>query len=137
MDIDTGLCRQMYKHVGRGLFPAWIFLAAGFFVGGSAGAGTFVKAKKSFLVGPHPCAVVARDLNDDGLPEIVTADRGVLAENSIAFYLALRQHDVPAELHIYAKGGHGLGLAANVPGTCSWPERCTEWMRGRGLLEQE
>lgn len=61
---------------------ACICVVAGFLAAGSAVAEAFVKAKKSFPVGPHPCAIVARDLNDDGLPEIITADRGVLADFS-------------------------------------------------------
>lgn len=62
-------------------------------------------------------------------------DRGVPAENSVQFYLACRRHNVPAELHIYEQGGHGVGLAKQIPGTADWPQRCAEWLRGRGLIE--
>jgi acetyl esterase/lipase len=61
-------------------------------------------------------------------------DTGVPAENSVQFYLALRRAGVPAELHVYRTGQHGLGLAAKVPGTSSWPDRLRDWMRGQGLL---
>jgi acetyl esterase/lipase len=64
------------------------------------------------------------------------ADAGVVPENSVMFYLALRKNGVPAELHIYQDGPHGIGLGAKVPGTNSWPERLTEWLRGRGLLKK-
>ncbi len=64
------------------------------------------------------------------------ADTGVPAENSVLFYLALRKAKVPAELHIYEKGKHGVGLAQELPALKSWPERCIDWMRGRGLLEK-
>ena len=40
-----------------------------------------------------------------------TEDTAVPPENSIAFYLALRKAGVPAELHIYERGPHGVGLA--------------------------
>ena len=63
------------------------------------------------------------------------ADAGVAAENSVLFYLALRKAKVPAEMHLYEKGPHGVGLARNLPGVSSWPDRCVDWMRGRGLLE--
>ncbi|MFN0053715.1 MAG: family 16 glycoside hydrolase [Planctomycetales bacterium] len=63
-------------------------------------------------------------------------DTGVPPENSILFYMALRKAKVPAELHIYEKGGHGLGLAAKEPGLSTWPGRCADWMAGRGLLEK-
>jgi acetyl esterase/lipase len=64
-------------------------------------------------------------------------DKGVPAENSVYFYLALRKAKVPAELHIYEKGPHGFGLGASVGAAGSWPKRCEEWMRGRGLLERK
>jgi len=61
-------------------------------------------------------------------------DTGVVPENSVLFYLALRKAKVPAELHIYEQGRHGLGLAAGAIGAESWPEQCIAWMKGRGLL---
>src|SRR5207245_8810361 len=38
-------------------------------------------------------------------------DPGVPAENSLAFFQALRDAHVPAELHVFSKGPHGVGLA--------------------------
>ncbi|MHC4542667.1 MAG: alpha/beta hydrolase, partial [Planctomycetota bacterium] len=61
-------------------------------------------------------------------------DKGVPPENSIAFYLALRKANVPAEMHIYEKGGHGFGPGAEKGAVSSWMVRCADWMRGRGLL---
>jgi acetyl esterase/lipase len=55
-------------------------------------------------------------------------DHSVPSENSVAFYLALRRAGVPAELHVYRHGGHGVGLAQDVPGTRDWPNRCREWI---------
>ena len=65
------------------------------------------------------------------------ADGGVAAENSVAFYTALRKAKVPAELHIYAQGAHGVGLARGVAGTADWPDRLAAWLRGRDLLPPE
>jgi enterochelin esterase family protein len=62
------------------------------------------------------------------------ADKGVLPENSVLFYLALRKAGVPAELHIYEKGPHGVGLASRDRTLSSWPGRLADWLRGRGLL---
>jgi len=61
-------------------------------------------------------------------------DKGVPAENSVQYYLALRRAGVPAELHIYRPGRHGLGLAADTPGLCAWPEQLRAWMAGQGFL---
>ncbi|NUM56558.1 MAG: VCBS repeat-containing protein [Candidatus Hydrogenedentes bacterium] len=45
----------------------------------SVGAEVFVKHAERFQVGPNPCSIVVEDLNADGIPDIVTADRGELA----------------------------------------------------------
>jgi acetyl esterase/lipase len=58
-----------------------------------------------------------------------TTDSGVPAENSVLFYLALRKAGVPAEMHIYERGQHGVGLALFDPILSSWPKQLEEWMR--------
>jgi acetyl esterase/lipase len=65
-----------------------------------------------------------------------SGDTGVPPENSVAFYLALRKADVPAELHIYERGRHGLGLAPSDPALSSWPARAEAWLRVRGVLPE-
>lgn len=64
------------------------------------------------------------------------ADTGVPAENSVMFYLALRKAKVPAEMHIYQQGKHGVGLAQADPVLSTWPARLTDWFKRRGLLER-
>jgi acetyl esterase/lipase len=61
-------------------------------------------------------------------------DAGVVPENSVLFYLALRKAGVPAELHIYGKGPHGVGLAQKDPVLSSWPERLAAWLNSNGFL---
>lgn len=63
-----------------------------------------------------------------------TEDKGVPVENSILFYLSLRKAGVPAELHVYERGRHGVGLAPGDPVLSSWPARLADWLRVRGLL---
>ncbi len=66
-------------------------------------------------------------------------DKGVLPMNSILFYAALKKNGVPAELHIYEKGQHGVGLAPldkfKDKGLAGWPDRLNEWLVRRGLCE--
>jgi acetyl esterase/lipase len=62
------------------------------------------------------------------------ADTGVPPENSVMFYLALRRAGVPAELHIYEQGKHGVGLAPKDPVLSTWPARLADWLKVRGLL---
>jgi dipeptidyl aminopeptidase/acylaminoacyl peptidase len=57
----------------------------------------------------------------------------VPVENSLVFYEALCRAKVPAELHVYQQGPHGVGLAADLPATSSWPDRCLQWLRLQGL----
>ncbi|HEY7329444.1 MAG TPA: alpha/beta hydrolase [Gemmataceae bacterium] len=64
-------------------------------------------------------------------------DAAVLPENSILFYQALRKKKVPAELHIYEKGPHGVGLAAGRGAVSAWPDQLAGWLRTRGLLSPE
>jgi acetyl esterase/lipase len=56
-------------------------------------------------------------------------DTGVPAENSVLFYLALRQAGVPAEMHIYCPGEHGLGMADTHAVLCDWTERLKVWLQ--------
>ena len=61
-------------------------------------------------------------------------DTGVPPQNSVMFYLACHQNKVPAELHIYEKGRHGLGLGTRGTAFADWPNRCEAWLQTRGLL---
>lgn len=58
-----------------------------------------------------------------------TEDTGVVPENSVRFYQALVAKKVPAELHIFAGGPHGVGLAPGDPAAGRWPELLTTWLR--------
>jgi acetyl esterase/lipase len=64
------------------------------------------------------------------------ADTGVKPENSVLFYMALKKFKVPAEMHIYEKGPHGVGLAQRDPVLSTWPDRLAAWLGGRGLLKK-
>ncbi|MBS0207398.1 MAG: alpha/beta hydrolase [Planctomycetes bacterium] len=64
------------------------------------------------------------------------ADAAVVPENSVLFYLALRKAKVPAELHIYEPGKHGVGLAKSIPALAAWSDRLTDWLREHKLLER-
>lgn len=100
------------------------------------------------LLGKNPDAKLVDSLCNDKMvtkdtpPTFLvhtTEDKGVPPENSVLFYLALTKHKIPAEMHIYEKGRHGLGLARagadrDLP-YASWPDRCIAWMKGRGFLD--
>jgi hypothetical protein len=49
---------------------------------------------------------------------------------------ALLAAGVPAELHVFAHGKHGVGLAQSNPALSNWPRLCALRMEGRGLLSR-
>jgi acetyl esterase/lipase len=61
-------------------------------------------------------------------------DMTVPVENSVRFYLALRKAKVPAEMHIYERGPHGVGLAQKDAALRTWPDLCANGMRLHGWL---
>jgi acetyl esterase/lipase len=96
------------------------------------------------LLGENPDPKLIEDLSNDlrVTPQTpptflfhTNADTGVVAENSVRFYLALRRNKVPAELHIFENGPHGVGLALGDPALSEWPVLLTNWLRGRGLTK--
>lgn len=62
---------------------------------------------------------------------------GVTPENSVRLYLALKEANVPSELHVYASGGHGFGLRPSKNPCSTWPKSCEAWMRSQGFLKRE
>jgi acetyl esterase/lipase len=109
---------------------------------------TFVDAwvhrgSRDYLLGPEQHPDVLATLSNERMVTAETpptflfhtdADTAVPPENSVGFYLALRRAGVPAELHIYEKGRHGVGLAPDDPVLATWPGRLTDWLNTRGLL---
>ncbi|MBS1798369.1 MAG: alpha/beta hydrolase [Acidobacteria bacterium] len=61
-----------------------------------------------------------------------TDDKTVPVMNSVMFYEALVNAGVPAEMHIFQRGVHGVGLAAANPALSIWPDLLLKWMRERG-----
>lgn len=57
-------------------------------------------------------------------------DNGVPVENSIAYYLALKKQKIPAEMHLYPKGGHGYGMRTEGKGSlANWPAAMEGWLK--------
>jgi acetyl esterase/lipase len=86
-------------------------------------------ASGSNLLGENPSLAMREELSTDG-------DRLVPPENSVSFYLALQKVGIPAELHIFEKGRHGVGLALANPVLAEWPTLLSNWLRDRGLREK-
>ncbi len=101
------------------------------------------RGSEQSLLGDNPDPKLIQELSDELQVTAKTppaflfhtnADTTVPAENSVRFYLALRQAKVPAEIHIFQNGPHGVGLDLGDPALSQWPVLLTNWLRGRGLL---
>lgn len=64
-----------------------------------------------------------------------TSDDSVRCENSLRYAMALKQHNVPFELHLYERGGHGYGLRGGKGPVDGWPERLNDWLILRGFAK--
>ena len=63
------------------------------------------------------------------------ADDHIECEASIAMFLALKRHKIPADLHIYDEGGHGYGLRRTEFPVTYWPARLADWLKFREFLK--
>jgi acetyl esterase/lipase len=104
------------------------------------------KGSEENLLGEHPSQELLDALSTEKQVTSKTpptflfhtdADEGVPAENSVWFYLALRKAGVPAELHVYQKGEHGVGLAPADPVLSTWTDRLLAWLHASGFLDSK
>lgn len=56
-------------------------------------------------------------------------DHAVVPQNSIRYYLALKENNIPAEMHIYAQGGHGFGMRQKQLPTDNWANQFLQWLQ--------
>ena len=60
-------------------------------------------------------------------------DKAVPAKNSLVYYEGLVKNNIPAEMHIFQKGGHGYGLSVDKGTQSSWPDLCIKWLKANGF----
>lgn len=63
-------------------------------------------------------------------------DDPVHVENAVQYFMALKNAGVPAELHVYAKGGHGYGLRRTALPVTGWPDLVDVWMHTLGIVNR-
>ena len=61
-------------------------------------------------------------------------DDPVHVENSTVYYMALKSANVPAEMHLYAQGGHGYGLRRTALPITNWPASVETWLHTIQIL---
>jgi acetyl esterase/lipase len=99
------------------------------------------RGSRERLLGKSPSAdSVARLSNElqvtDHTPTaflLYTSDDPVNCVNVLRYATALHEHQVPFELHVYERGGHGYGLRPGNGLVDSWPDRLYDWLVLRGF----
>ena len=64
----------------------------------------------------------------------VAQDDRMRGAQAASLFIELTKSGVPAEIHIYTKGGHGYGIRPSENPASTWHHRLEEWMRASGLL---
>jgi acetyl esterase/lipase len=102
------------------------------------------QGSRTNLLGESPDAELARTLSGEAAvtkdtpPTFLfhtSEDATVPVENSVQYFLALKKAGVPAELHVFEKGPHGVGLANDNPALSEWTKLLANWLRVRGLIK--
>ena len=102
------------------------------------------QGSKQNLLGANPDADLAKRLSGEfavtkATPQTfifhTNEDAVVPVENSVHYFLALRQAGIPTEMHVFEKGPHGVGLANDDAALSPWSGLLATWLRGRGVIK--
>ncbi len=107
-----------------------------------------VSCRPDFTVLIYPAYLTVKEKNDVIAPELPvgetntpptfiaqTEDDSVRVETGLFYYLALKNAKVPAEMHLYPRGGHGYGLRRTENDVTRWPDRLNDWLKTSGFLQ--
>jgi acetyl esterase/lipase len=76
----------------------------------------FAPAPETALKDPPPTFIV------------MAQDDPVHVENALLYYMELQKAGVSAEMHLYARGGHGFALRRSELPASTWPARAADWL---------
>jgi acetyl esterase/lipase len=122
------LAAALTTHFDQRLYPA-------------VDAADTLSCRPDFAVIVYPGYLALADKNFAANPEIdptantpptfivQAEDDPVHVENAVVYFLQLKNAKVPAELHIYAEGGHGYGLRRTALPVTTWPQSVETWLR--------
>jgi acetyl esterase/lipase len=117
----------------------------GFSAGGTVAAGVGVgytpEGRPGFIAAIYPAAAMFKEaaVPADAPPIFIAAatdDNLGLAPDSVALYEKWTDAHKPAELHMYAKGGHGFGMRHHGFPSDTWIDRFGEWLESQGWLKK-
>ena len=113
---------------------------------GESAADSTISARPDFIVAIYPAYLVDApaltqisrgiDPSADTPPTFLlqAEDDPVHEENVLVYFQALKQLKVPAELHVYAEGGHGYGLRPSPLPISHWPSLVETWLHTIHIL---
>ena len=64
-------------------------------------------------------------------------DKRISPQNSVIFARALQAAHIPADVHLFAHGVHGAGLATDIPEEQTWPDLFHQWLERQGFLASQ
>jgi len=73
---------------------------------------------------PPTFIIQAEDDNVDGV------------DQSLVYYIGLKNAGVPVEMHLFAQGGHGFGLRPTKLPITEWPQLVEKWLRTIGMISE-
>ncbi len=103
--------------------------------------------RPNFTILIYPAYLSVNDEGKELAPEVAVSSRTpttfiVQAENdhkfvegTMLYYRALERAGVPAEMHLYAEGGHGYGLRKTEKPVTYWPQLAEAWLRTNHFLK--
>ena len=107
-----------------------------------------LSCRPDFAVLIYPAYLTLKEQGDAVAPELpvsatttpptflaMAEDDPVRVENVLFYYAALKNAKVPAEMHVYPRGGHGYGLRRTADDVTTWPDRVADWMKASGWLQ--
>ncbi len=87
----------------------------------------------AYLTQPEKADAVAPELpistNTPPTWTVITQDDPVRVENALGYVSTLQRNKVPAEFHLFPKGGHGYGLRRTDVPVTRWTDLATEWLQ--------
>jgi acetyl esterase/lipase len=99
--------------------------------------------RATHIVGPHPDEGTKRQISPAlnvtarTPPTFIfhtTTDETVDVDNALVMYRALNAAHIPVEMHVFARGRHGLGFGMTEPTLRIWPTLLESWLAGIGML---
>jgi acetyl esterase/lipase len=107
-----------------------------------------LSCRPDFVLLIYPAYLTVKEEGDKLAPEmkvttntpptfmVMAQDDPIRVETALFYTLALKQANVPVELHVYPTGGHGYGLRRTKEPVTTWPERAADWLRSRGWFQR-